>query len=291
MSIVALKRKSDEKYGSILSGKPDGGTWISRGPFGNHGPTINAVGYSGFSLNGGTRNYGYVGKTYGFSTNSTPFKGIYAKGNGGNYRNYATSFPQLGAEMIITRGTQSHCIKPSVLSTRGMLRKKNRWIGRPYPHSTVQPMSVHTALSLNTSQGLYIDNLSSRANIHHDINQFNKYAVILRPTRYCSNNICSISAKNIRNAKSSSENLHRKKQPCSNIEAYPTSINGNALRHISFSNISATKNNAAADKATNNATTTNAAATKPLKTPLQLTLALPNNVLRPRRLPIFVSPS
>lgn len=240
-----MKRKSDVKYGSKVSGKPR--NWISRGPFGNvtEGKSIASIGHSGFSLNGGTRNYGYVGKTYGFSTNSTPFKGIHAKGNGGRLGTYATPIPQSSVMSVITRGTQMQYIKPSVLSTRGMLSTKYRWIGRPYPNSTVQPMSANTALSLNTSQGLYIDNLSSRANINNDINQYNKYDVLntgypeILKSHLCSifsvnKRSYSINVKNIRNAESSSENLHRKKQPCTNIEVYPNSVNGSALRYINF---------------------------------------------------------
>ena len=43
MSIVAFKKKSVILYGSNVSGKPPGGIWLNRGPFGKGG-TVGAVG-------------------------------------------------------------------------------------------------------------------------------------------------------------------------------------------------------------------------------------------------------
>jgi len=121
MSIVALKRKS-----AALKNQ-------SAGP-------------QGFSINGTMRNQGYIGQ----STQSrflihTPHKGAIAKGSGGSCGLYDHSIDIEPSE--ISSLEDSSVVKPSVLSTKGMLAKRNRWIGRPAPFAVVKPDSNHGVYS------------------------------------------------------------------------------------------------------------------------------------------------
>jgi hypothetical protein len=186
MSIVAFKKKSVIKYGSNVSGKPPGGYWLPQGPFGLPG-SLNSVmlkenvkhfGYEGFSINGGHRNVGGVGQNMKFSKNGTPYRGVYAIGWGGTNGRYPISEPDLvmppvKAEVL---GTQLAYIKPSVLSTRGMLRQKYRWIyNGQYPNYWVQPNYGTSNLSDNTSQGLYVETKSAANDCVVDTNDEAKY--------------------------------------------------------------------------------------------------------------------
>jgi hypothetical protein len=145
MSLTAFKRKSVIQYGSNRSGKPPGGYWLPQGPFGHATTSLeNAIenyGPVGFSLNGGTRNVGYVGKDSKMSRNGTPFRGKYPYGNGGTFGAYPTSEPVYNVNRVIALGDQYMYVKPSVLSTRGMLEKKYRWAyNGQYPNFWVQPL-------------------------------------------------------------------------------------------------------------------------------------------------------
>jgi hypothetical protein len=166
MSLVAFKNKSVIQYGSKRSGKPPGGYWLPQGPFGPSTISLqNAINYpgpEGFSINGGHRNVGYVGKWSGMSKNGTPFRGIHAIGNGGQGGNYYNSEPVFNINEVIVLGEQYKYIKPSVLSTYGMLAKKYKWIhyGK-YPNYWVKPIYAGTTQSDTASQGLYIQNLSA----------------------------------------------------------------------------------------------------------------------------------
>ena len=127
MSLTTFKKKSVINYGSKRSGKAPGGIWLPQGPYGHstHGLqlAIHNEGPVGFSINGGTRNVGYVGKTYQMSKSGTPFRGTHPIGNGGNYGKYPRPQPVLNSQEVDTLGTQYKYIKPSVLSTKGMLEK------------------------------------------------------------------------------------------------------------------------------------------------------------------------
>ncbi len=132
MSIVALKRKS-----AALKNQ--------------------STGLNQFSINGTTRNQGYVGQ----STQSrflihTPHKGAVAKGSGGSCGSYFDSIDIEPSEICSLE--DSSIVKPSVLSTKGMLAKKNRWIGRPAPFAVVKPDSNHSVYS----QTNYIDGLKKK---------------------------------------------------------------------------------------------------------------------------------
>jgi hypothetical protein len=183
MSIVVLKKKTQNRYSnaSKISGKPPGGYWLPQGPFGKS-KTINSVmlenarhmGPVGFSINGGNRSIS-VGKEMRNSKHGTPFRGIYPLGNGGSKSRYIESRPLLNTCSTLIRGNQHKYIKPSVLSTKGMLGKKYKWIHNgQYPNHWVQPN--YTGNQTDTaSQGLYIQTKSIKNDCIIDTNDTNKY--------------------------------------------------------------------------------------------------------------------
>ena len=181
MSLTAFKKKSIINYGSNRSGRGPGGIWLPQGPFGHSTQSLSlslqSPGYSGFSINGGTRNIGYVAKSSVFSKNFTPFKGAYAKGNGGCCGNYYNKEHVLPSRQVDTLGTQAYYIKPSVLSTYGLLDRKYRWAYYGvYPNNIVSPSGVGNAnLKDNTSQNVYIKNKGIANDCINDVNKLDKY--------------------------------------------------------------------------------------------------------------------
>lgn len=182
MSLTAFKNKSVINYGSNRSGKTPGGIFLPQGPFGNNNTTILSLSLkspaeNGFSINGGHRNIGYVAKSSVFSKNFTPYKGAYAKGNGGCCGTYYNREHVYPSREVDTLGTQYAYIKPSVLSTYGMLDKKYRWIYYGvYPNNIVSPTGVgNNNLADNTSQGVYIKNVGLASNCVNDVNNSLKY--------------------------------------------------------------------------------------------------------------------
>ena len=95
MSLHTTKRKTATKY-KLSQRKTPIKNWMNQGPFGDSDtpPSSHA---SGFSVNGGTRNIGYVGQT------------------------------NLGKTSKSCCTNNSDDIKPSVLTTRGMLAKRYKW--------------------------------------------------------------------------------------------------------------------------------------------------------------------
>ena len=175
MSLATFKKKSMNKYSSLTkrSGKPPGGIFLPQGPYGSSSALESIASlqklYSpvGFSINGGTRNVGYVGKEYRMSKQGTPFRGEYPYGSGTYPLNktgftYASfSQPVMNVNEVIVLGTQADFIKQSVLSTYGMLRKKYRWAyNGQYPNYWVQPNYGSSMQSETKSQGNYIHNLT-----------------------------------------------------------------------------------------------------------------------------------
>jgi hypothetical protein len=263
MSLATFKRKSKATHGSNISGKGNGGYWVSRGPFDPLNTTNNMqLGYSGFSLNGTTRNIGRIGKTYGFSKNVTPFKGIHAKGNGGWIGTYKVAPRTSNVNFVETRGLQYRYVNPSVLSHYGKMQTQYKWIRRPYPFTTVQATGNSITDVLNSSQGMYIEQLASSAITNTDINQSDKYSgqesmmsnnpnycennegnacgIVVPPTKLC--NICSNSKRSYNNyckkidqPLDASEYMRQLKQGCTNIETLPPRTNGNTLNAINFS--------------------------------------------------------
>lgn len=186
MSLVTFKRKSVIQFGANVSGKPPGGYWLPQGPFGRLGTTNSYIleqnsktyGTRGFSINGGHRSKGRVGQTMLFSKNGTPYRGAYAIGWGGTQGRYPYTEPVLNdpPSKIEVEGNQYKYIKPSVLSNYGMLRQKYRWVySGKYPTYWVQPNYGTSNLSDNTSQGLYIQNLSAASDCVVDTNDYEKY--------------------------------------------------------------------------------------------------------------------
>jgi hypothetical protein len=180
MSIVAFKKKSVINYGAKRSGKPPGGYWLPQGPFGhattNLNQAIHNYGAEGFSINGGHRNVGYIGKDSKFSRNGTPFRGRHPYGNGGTFGSYVTPEPVFNVNRVTVLGDQYLYIKPSTLSTYGMLRKKYRWAYTgQYPNYWVQPLVGGTWQADTKSQGMYIHQKSTANMCSINVNDQEKY--------------------------------------------------------------------------------------------------------------------
>ena len=176
MSIVAFKKKSVIQYGSGRSGKPPGGYWLPQGPFGKNMFSLQQTkGPVGFSLNGGHRNVGYVAKTMEFSENGTPFRGKFPLG-GSITDAFPPSQPVFNVNEVIVLATQYQYIKQSVLSTRGMLQKKYKWIyNGQYPNFWVQPNYAGSMQSDTKSQGMYVHNVTTSNLCVTDVNATDKY--------------------------------------------------------------------------------------------------------------------
>ena len=179
MSIVAFKKKSVINYGSKRSGKTPGGVWLPQGPFGPNNlslkQAIQNYGPVGFSINGGHRNIGYVGKTSMFSKQGTRFRGTEPYGSGGSGGRYPTPLPVFNVNEVIVLGDQQLYIKPSVLSTYGMLNKKYKWIkSGQFPNNWVQPNYTGNQVDTN-SQGMYIQNKKVGNTCISDVNNTTIY--------------------------------------------------------------------------------------------------------------------
>ena len=199
MSLTAFKRKSVIQYGSKRSGSAPGGVWLPQGPFGHATialqEALQTYGPVGFSINGGHRNVGYVGKSYAMSKSGTPYRGTHPIGFGGTYGKYPSATlvgpysgavpnagskqgavqPVLNSSEVNTMGTQYIYIKPSVLSSKGMLEKRYKWIHNgQYPNHWVQP--VYTGNQVDSaSQGLYVQNLASANTCNLKVNNVDTY--------------------------------------------------------------------------------------------------------------------
>ena len=193
MSIVTLKRKSVIQYGSKRSGKPHVGYWLPQGPFGHSTKmleqSIQNQEPAGFSLNGAHRNVGYIGKESKFSKNGTPFRGVHPMGSGGLFGTYATPEPIYNANRVIVEGTQYQYVKPTVLTTYGMLEKKYKWRhSGQYPNNWVQPVNTGNLID-STSQGKYIHDKTVENMCVSDINNPEKYEGYIKCNNLNSNKI------------------------------------------------------------------------------------------------------
>jgi len=185
MSLATFKKKSTNKYSSATkkSGKPPGGYWLPQGPFGNNNlkdvmltEAINNYGPVGFSINGSHRSIS-VGKDMKMSQQGTRYRGQYPYGSGGYGGRYFQAIPVLNAGdgKISVEGNQWEFVKPSVVSTKNMIRQKYKGIltGK-YPNTWVQP--VYTGNQTDTSsQGLYIQNKSAANYCWYDVNNIALY--------------------------------------------------------------------------------------------------------------------
>lgn len=189
MSLTAFKNKSVIQYGSNRSGVAPGGIWIPQGPFGKATAilkkAVQSYGPVGFSINGGHRNVGGVGTEMKMSKSGTPFRGTHPIGWGGTNGQYYKAEPVLNSRIVETLGEQYRYIKPSVLSTFGMLRKKYKWAyyGQ-YPNYWVQPN--YTGNQTDTaSQMLYIQNKAAANTCNLKVNNtaiYEGYIVKQGPT-------------------------------------------------------------------------------------------------------------
>ena len=129
MSIATLKKKTQAKYNNM------------------------SVGLKQFSLNGTHRSQGYVGQTsLSRSLPKTMMKGNVVCGHGG----CCGTFPKNTIiQSAVISLNDPKIVKPSVVSTIGMLERKYQWVKRPQPYSSTKPSSLN---NLN-DQGSYIKNV------------------------------------------------------------------------------------------------------------------------------------
>jgi len=253
MSIQAFKKKGVINYGSRRSAKGPGGVWLPQGPFGAKDGlggmlalSLKNPGPEGFSINGGTRSKGYIGKSSAMSKNGTPFRGQFpcwiSGGRSGRYpQNIVLNSPLVKA---INEGSQFEYIKPSVLSNKGMLEKKYMWIHNgQYPNYWVQPVYPTGTQDQNASQWLYID---TKAAANVCVNDTNKPQIYVGhrirggPTgcsttnaKYPSYNILSSNAgytKTLGIPQTSSQYTLQVQRKCSNpvgpLKPFPFATNG-----------------------------------------------------------------
>jgi hypothetical protein len=208
MSLTAFKRKSVINSGSKRSGKSPGGVWLPQGPF-VCGLQLDNPGPVGFSINGGHRNIGGIGREMKMSKSGTPYRGTQPIGWGGTYGTYPSATlvgnyndgstgvvpnahsksaviqPILNASIVNTMGNQHLFIKQSVLSTKGMLEKRYKWIHNgQYPNYWVQPNYTGNQ-SDSASQGLYVQNKSAANTCNLKVNNrwlYDGYIVRTGPT-------------------------------------------------------------------------------------------------------------
>lgn len=198
MSLATFKKKSinSASRATKISGKPTNLYWNYQGPFGNkdtlasyifraslvgdndevQGPAYHASN-AGFSINGNHRVKGGVGKSMAFSQSATPYRGKYPKGWGGTNGRYPHGQPDVSLNITpVQVGIhKSATIQPSVLSNKGMLERRFRWINSgQYPNYWVQP--IYTGNQTDTSsQGLYIHDKASANDCHYDVNNVQTY--------------------------------------------------------------------------------------------------------------------
>jgi hypothetical protein len=210
MSLTAFKRKSVINYGSKRSGIAPGGVWLPQGPFGHATQALKEAienyGAVGFSINGGRRNIGGVGRDMKMSKSGTPYRGTQPIGWGGTFGKYpsatlignvatgstgavrnahskqATVDPVLNSRVVDTLGTQYLYIKPSTLSTYGMLDKKYRWAWYgQYPNYWVQPNYTGNQTD-SASQWLYIQNKAAANTCNLKVNNVGAYEGDIKQT-------------------------------------------------------------------------------------------------------------
>ena len=220
------------QYGGQHSGK--GGTWVMRGPFGNTSLPLESS--EGFSINGGHRSNSYIGRDRKFSVTCTPFRGTEPRGNGGSNGDYKQAQPvyNAGPTIVDIRGNQHKYVKPSVLSTTGMIATKYRWIRGVYPNVWVQPLYTGNQVD-SGSQGLYVQTKSAANACVTDINNPDKYDgnIVNRGPTLCKKTTAGFTfnqmtsnapyTKNLKMAVTSSEHLLRVQRTCS-VKHFPYAV-------------------------------------------------------------------
>jgi len=193
MSLATFKKKSINSSSSATkrSGKPTNEYWMYQGPYGRQDTLSTAIfegslkGYNekgsytasnaGFSVTGSHRNIGAVGQHMRFSKSATPYRGIHPKGWGGTRGRYPVHVSLNIAPVRTGVAVQNAIVKPPVLSTKGMLERRFRWIySGQYPNNWVQP--EYTGFQTESaSQGMYIHKKSAANYCHYDVNTPGKY--------------------------------------------------------------------------------------------------------------------
>jgi hypothetical protein len=198
MSLATFKKKSIYKSStaSKISGIPTNQYWIYQGPYGLKNSLSSTIflksilgadgktgdEYSahnaGFSINGVYRNVGPIGQTMAVSQSFTPYRGVHPKGWGGTKGRYPQGPDNtvLNINPVTSKvATAVSWVKPSVLSTKGMLERRFRWINNgQYPNYWVQP--VYTGNQTDSaSQGLYVQNKSAANDCWYDVNNSEVY--------------------------------------------------------------------------------------------------------------------
>jgi len=193
MSLQTFKKKSINKYSTATkrSGIPTNEYWVYQGPYGRKGSLSSTIflksllgpdgktgapftaANAGFSLNGVYRNIGPVGQNMKFSQSHTPYRGVYPKGWGGSGGRYPSGPDNvvLNINPVSTGvAAQTAWVKPPVLSNKGMLARRFRWINSgQYPNNWVQP--IYTGNQTDTaSQWLYIQNKAAANDCWFDVN-------------------------------------------------------------------------------------------------------------------------
>lgn len=191
MSLATFKKKSVVISGSNISGKPVYQYFLPTGPFGNRDSITSTMllltqskqAVSGFSLNGPYRSSNLFKQSIG-----TPYKGIYAKGNGGSGGKYYNE-PVFNVNLYTAKSGNHQYNKNSTVSTYGMLRRKYRYLySGKFPNYWVQPNNGSSNLSDNKSQGVYIQNLTSTYSKVVDTNDEVKYLNYIKTCSVCSDN-------------------------------------------------------------------------------------------------------
>ena len=123
MSIATLKRKTAHKYRN------------------------NSVNQPQFALNGTHRNQGFIGQTSLSRPNiGTPASGVAFRGYGSGGGEYLIHEVKTTS---INTTENSHVVKPSVLSSKGMIEKRTQWVRRPIPFSSTKPGDALSQSSAN----------------------------------------------------------------------------------------------------------------------------------------------
>ena len=243
MSIVAMKNKGVIQYGGKGSiSKGQGGVWLNQGPFGKMG-IVSSGGYGeGFSINGGIRTGSYIGQSMRMSKSGTPFRGEHAMGAGGLRGRYYHANPvfNLSLAKSSVEGSQYMFIKPSVLSTKGMLEKKYKWIhSGQYPNNWVQPDSN---LPYNSSYQMYVDNLMAKT----VLNETDKEVKNVLPTSCVPTSLSRTTYDNyaasgkytkIMGHQESSLHTLRIKKKCALSMPFPFAVNGGSRNSSGSSNL------------------------------------------------------
>ena len=255
MSLHTFKKKGLLTSGGVnQSGKLAPGIWLSRGPFGSG--NINArYGSNGFSINGGSRSASYIGKESKMSRNGTPFYGQNPIGFGGSCGRYPQSEPLFNMSNVKAdvNGGQCEFVKQSVLSNKGMLETRFRWIHNGvYPNNIVKNNFANDNLGVNGSQWQYIDKLAAANDCVNDVNNPDKYIGNIKKgggtgcsttnAKYKSYNIISSGGlyhKNLGIAQTSSQQTLKIQRKCANptgnLKPWPVPISINS-RGIGSSN-------------------------------------------------------